>query len=665
MKSKAHTDGGIAAAPQDESAVRASIWGFAGMALLLWLGVIWAAGPWAGRHAVLLGGTALLMLMFPPAVRLPRGWWIAAAGFLFAGCLAFLPAAMVSSPAWRAPLGAAGLETGGLVAIQPQFAIESLALFAITLLGGLWLAGHRPSPAGLRVLALVFVSGVAAYALLARIMADDPSRHYGFFPNRNHTGTYLAMGSVCGLGCIIQAIRDRHIPTIAIALVATTICLWAVAAWSISRAGVVLTAIGCLLWLMMLGRSYLDRHGWWAVTLILLTAGGLFLIADSGVKQRLTDTIDRAAAIRAAADGSAPDIDDRPASTTTTRDLDFRIPIALDALAMIRDHPWTGVGAGHFADVFPQYRRLTAVANDSDALHPESDWLWMAAETGLPATLALAALVALAGIHGWLGLRRGRDRSLRAACLVAAFIVPIHGIFDVPGHRIPLAWSAAWLFALSLRATPLSHPSPRQRRWPSRAVAMIVLTAATWLAVEHRFATPKTALTAVENTTRHIMELHRQDIALQEAAAAEGRTYDPDPEDDLLEVALAMLGPARQLRPMNRELLRLESSLALQFIDKYDIAIQAHYLERALDPSWIGAPLRHAAEWAHADPEHSARMWDEALQRAAQLDQWRNSPDQPHQARDRTIARIRQQARQFPVLESKIPAIANPDAPAD
>lgn len=664
MKSKTHTDGGVPAVPQDESTGRAAGWGFAGMALLLWLGVIWAAGPWAGRHAVLLGGTALLMLMFPPAASLPRAWWIAAGGFLAAACLAFLPAGMVSAPPWRASLEAAGLETGALVAIQPQFAIESLALFAITLIGGLWLAGHRPSPAGLRVLALVFVSGVAAYALLARIMADDPTRHFGFFPNRNHTGTYLAMGAVCGLGCIIQAIRDRHIPTIAIGLAATTICLWAVAAWSISRAGVVLTAIGCLLWLMMLGRSYLGRHGWWAVTLILLAAGGLFLIADSGVKQRLTETIDRAAAIRAAADGSAPDIDDRPASATT-RDLDFRIPIAIDALAMIRDHPWTGVGAGHFADVFPQYRRLTAVANDADALHPESDWLWMAAETGLPATLALAALVALAGIHGWRGLRRGRDRSLRAACLVAALIVPIHGMFDVPGHRIPLAWTAAWLFALSLRAAPNLQPLPRRHRWPSRAAAVAVLAAAIWLAVENRFATPKTAITAVENTTRHIMELHRQDLALQEAAAADGRTYDPEPEDDLLEAALAMLKPARQLRPMNRELLRLESSLALQFIDKYDTAIQAHDLERALDPSWIGAPLRHAAEWAHADPERSALMWDEALQRAAQLDHWRNSPDQPHQARERTIARIRQQARQFPVLESKIPAIASPTAPSD
>ncbi|MEI7957421.1 MAG: hypothetical protein WCJ66_19830, partial [Verrucomicrobiota bacterium] len=224
---------------------------FGAMWAMLWAGTLLAASPWAGYHGVLLAGAGLLMLLYPPVVALPRLWWIFAGIFVLAGAAAFLPVGWFTLPEWRHRLGALGLDTGSLVVIQVRQAAETFGLFAVILVGGLWLAGQRPSPDQVRRWALVFGVGVAVYAILARLVQALPQPgnpggeiHFGFFPNRNHTATYLAMGAVCGLGNVLQALRDKRFLAMALALVATCVCLWAVAAWSMSRGGVVLVGIG-------------------------------------------------------------------------------------------------------------------------------------------------------------------------------------------------------------------------------------------------------------------------------------------------------------------------------------------------------------------------------------------------------------------------------------
>ncbi len=75
--------------------------------------------------------------------------------------------------------------------------------------------------------------------------------------------------------------------------------------------------------------------------------------------------------------------------------MDFRLKIYSDALRMIRDSPWTGTGLGSFNAIFPLYRNASVL--QERVLHPESDWLWLAAEAGLP------GVVAVAGLLGWMG----------------------------------------------------------------------------------------------------------------------------------------------------------------------------------------------------------------------------------------------------------------------
>jgi hypothetical protein len=217
-----------------------------------------------------------------------------ALAFMLAAAAVFLPVQWFGAPAWRSQLEALGVVTGPMVVIQSRQAAEALALFGATLLTGMWMAGHRPSASQLRLWALGFTLGVACYAVIARLAQESPhlagsggNGHFGLFPNRNHSATYLSMGAICGLGCALQALRDKRFAILAIALSAAAVCLWAIAAWSVSRAGVVLVATGSLLWVSMLGRRYLGRHGLWAIALIALTAVGLFLMADTGVRECL------------------------------------------------------------------------------------------------------------------------------------------------------------------------------------------------------------------------------------------------------------------------------------------------------------------------------------------------------------------------------------------
>lgn len=638
---------------------RGSAWVFGGMWALLFFGNFLVAGPWAGFHGVFLGIVGLLMLLRPPAIGLPRAWWILAAVFVIAGSAAFLPANWFAMPEWRGRIQTLGVATGPMVAIQARQAAEALSMFGITVFTGLWLAGHRPSQSQLRLWALAFTVGVAVYAILSKVMQNSlpvtgGELRYGFFPNRNHTATYLAMGTLCGLGNVLQALRDRRFLSMGVALVATTFCLWAVAGWSVSRGGVVLVIIGCIIWLPMLGRGYLGKNGLRALGLIGLAGAGLFFIADSGVKERFSKTVEKVGNVVAPTANPSP-AEGKP-ELESTRDLDFRIPTALDTLGMIRDFKWTGIGAGQFYYIFPQYRNLTAAVNDSDNYHPESDWLWMAAEVGVPAALALAALVILAVSLSLRSILGGRDRALRGACLVAALLVPIHGIFDVPGHRITLALSAAFLFALSLRA-PSSDAMPRSpRRWPFRLAAVGLLVVAGFLIRAQWWAGPQPALMIAKTTLAEARHLYQEDQASANVAKVEDpqAIQPPDAAPDRLEKALGLLEQARNAAPLDRGILRYQGFLALHFEDENAAARKAFQIERELDPTWVEAPLQQALAWSNSDLEETARLWGEALRRARWLDQ--HHPGS-HWSEARTRARMREQVRGKPHMEQRLKAL--------
>lgn len=630
---------------------------FGGFWALLCIGTILVSGPWAGFHGLLLVGTGLLIGFCPPTVSLPRLWWLLAVIFLCTGAAAFLPADWFTLPKWRENLESLGLPTGSRVVIQVRHAAESLGFLAIMLCGGLWFAGHRPSPAQLRTWAMAFTLGVAAYALISKIMQHPPVKegeitHFGFFPNRNHTATYLAMGAVCGLGNLLQAQRDKRYFVMCLTMLSTGICLWAVVGWSVSRGGILLTAIGALAWLSMLGTRYLGKNGIRAVALMALAVIGGFLIIDTNVKQRLSTTVEKTGEAFTNTDSALIEEQPKPINDST-RDLDFRVPTMLDTLGMIRDFPWTGVGAGQFPYVFPQYRKLTALANDSASVHPESDWLWVASETGIPSALALALLAVLAIWKSLREIHHGRDRALRAGCLAAAILVPIHGLFDVPGHRITLAWSAIFLYTLSRHSSTgsraaLKTPSSRS----SLIMALAFLCVGAWLMRAQWWGGTQPASIASKIARKQAIALYRQDQVLKNAAVASGRDYQPAPSEDPLEKALKLLEPASRTTPLDYGILRLQSDLASHFDDKYDLIEKNFALELALNPTWVAAPMRQAEALSVLKPDKSKELINEALRRADQVDQLK--PDTIW-SKERTLEYMRYRGRITPSFGKLIP----------
>lgn len=621
--------------------------------VLLFAGALFVAGPFVAFHALFLGCAGLLMVLFPPSVALPRVWWILAGVFVVAGCAQFLPAAWFTQPAWRATFESLGLVTGKQVVIQVQHAVETFTLFVAMLFTGLWLAGQRASGRQLRFWLLMFTLGVAIYAVLSLILqnAKGPQAVYGFFPNRNHTATYLAMGTICGLGSILQALREKRYVSMGLALVATAICMWALGAWSISRSGILLVGVGCLLWLPMLGKRYLGGHGIKVLVLIGIGVLGVFLIADSNVKKRIGLTAEKAQKLTVT--NQEPSSEKSDPQNPNDSYVDFRVPIAKDALALINDFKWTGVGAGQFRYIFHQYRNASAFVNDSDCYHPESDWLWMASEVGLIATGSLALLVIIAFWKARGSILRGRDRAVRSACMVAALLVPLHGVFDVPGHRIVLAWSAAFLFCLCLSSTTTDGKSKKARpaALPFRAGGVILLLFAGFLALSRTASGPTLAIDVAPAALAEAQRLWKEDEVLYAAAKAKGEVYQPADEEDLIEKAIRNITVARQLAPLDLDLLRYQIFLAMNFEDRDPWIDQITKIEQTLNPIWAMGAQKQAALWADYDIERSFAHMQEALRRADRLDERFGTQDK---SRNYVMRWLKFVAKGKPELEQKL-----------
>jgi O-antigen ligase len=100
------------------------------------------------------------------------------------------------------------------------------------------------------------------------------------------------------------------------------------------------------------------------------------------------------------------------------------------ALAMWRDHPWTGIGLGNYEAVYARY----ALPKWPYALgHAHNYYLNIAAETGLPGLLAYLTLWALASLQAWRAVRRASsayDRALALGALGMIVHVSVHNVVD-------------------------------------------------------------------------------------------------------------------------------------------------------------------------------------------------------------------------------------------
>lgn len=163
--------------------------------------------------------------------------------------------------------------------------------------------------------------------------------------------------------------------------------------------------------------------------------------------------------------GAEKSVPPRPASQEQS--VEDRITPALDAMAIVRDHPWLGTGGGTFYLSYMAYQpNWEGFYN-----HAHNDYLEIAADTGL---IGLALLLAIAAHSFWTAIRLIRDRThpmLRSAgfaTVMSVTAMALHAMVDFNLHIPANAITFCVMLALPSAAQRLGARTNSSTRHASR-----------------------------------------------------------------------------------------------------------------------------------------------------------------------------------------------------
>ena len=545
------------------------------------LGPLFGVSTQVWGQALLLLGLGVLLILAPPRRSPGALWWVLFAAILAIGLTAFLPARWFAIPEWRKTLtGELGVELPGTLSPQPWISLHAVCLLFGGLVFSLYLATQSWSQHSRREAARWYTTGVVILAVLALVSLAigwhvpfwpkvlNSLTGFGVFPNRNQSGNLFALAGIMATALAFDSFERGRKD--ALFWVASVVVLGMAIVQTYSRAGILLFfggigAYGLLSFLLSTSR----KGGALTITGFALLLTGFFVFGGASFErfQRLKH-------------------DDAP---------DYRVVIQKDALHLTAAAPWLGQGLGNFAPVFAMSRE--ASADQNRAIHPESDWLWVAVDMGWPAAILIAAACAL-WLRQCLPLSSGTDRGMRSAALVCGVAFMLHALADVSGHRPGTAWAALFLAGLAL------HPKRGlgRNRWAAPVFrflgVMLALISGWWLAsvfsdrVGRIAPTVATAMILEERTARQNLE-SQHDAAV--VSANEALRISPMDANLYFQRGIARLVEAFSVWGTSRD---------------FGIA-------RFLEPRW--AELCHAQgkAWTQAgQPELAYAAWVEALRRA-------------------------------------------------
>ncbi|MDB6155308.1 MAG: hypothetical protein JWL90_3761 [Chthoniobacteraceae bacterium] len=519
-----------------------------------------------GTIFVLIG---LLLAIRPPRQAPPRGFLIALAGLLALILTGFLPLGWFGTAQWREALAGIGIVLPQTLSAQPWVTFESMLLF----IGGAswmsWMAAHRWTPSDRISLVRFYSAGVGLFALIALLFYFYKSappfwlaeKGFGPFPNRNQTSDFLALGGIMTLACAHSSWRNhkKHWPVwlIGFATILTALIV------NESRAGILLLFGGTALWTLVLcyfSRSF-KGFAVGASGIVLLVSA--FLLFGGALLGRFKTQF-------------------MPVSNELS---DARILIFKDTLQMISANPWNGIGLGNFQFVSPFFHQFWHSKNVT--IHPESDWLWAAAELGWGAVILIVTMV---------GSLLSRvfplkvDRRLRSALLVAVFAFACHGLVDVSGHRLGTLIPALFLLGLSM--------APAEKQAPHRAVPLlfrgagllVILIGMLWLAESWRggLAPGKVALIAAKKEAFELKKSRRFDASIQ------------------------TMTTALPWAPLDWELYFSRAS-ARAFAGQWIAALGDFRRARRLQPNQLELGVMEGKTWLELMPDFALPVWRETL----------------------------------------------------
>jgi O-antigen ligase len=531
-----------------------------------------ATEKWAEGFVVALLG--ILLLTSPPRFSLGRVANLILLALIACALIAFLPARWFAEADWRIALvNDFRVTLPATLTPQPWVTLQCLLSFLAMIAWLYYVCGSDWEPREVRYELRFFATGVVflgAVCIALYLVHTAPpfwhnERGFGPFPNRNQTADLLAITAVVVIACGADDIRNGKKRWIVWGV--ALLILIAAVVLNFSRAGILLLIAGAAIWL---GTAALQKRSTarlglgLSLLLVLLT---IFLIFGGETLERfhLRD------------DGS-------------TASADFRWLIFRDALQLIRSSPWCGIGLGNFEPVFAIFR--VASGGDTRAHHPESDWLWLWAEMGLP-----ALLLVIGGSVFF--LRRGfpaaeaRNYRFRLAAFVAAVLFGLHGLFDVSAHRVGTGLAGIFLLGLAIRR-PLTLRRSRLVPVVCRisGVVLIAIGAAWTVAVRSQLALPG-SVGAENNRTRATI-------------ANRGRNF---PE------AMSQATRALAWTPLDwqlyfvRAIAAVNERLPQQALDDFRRA-------RFLEPNAYEVAFEEGGVWLTYQPKLALTAWRESLRRA-------------------------------------------------
>lgn len=336
-----------------------------------------------------------------------------------------------------------------------------------------------------------------------------------------------------------------------------------------------------------MGRKYLSQRALVSITTLAMTAAFIFLSSSQQSRQRLGEFMGVVTKSAAAVSGGK--------NARVGLAEDFRAKVYRDTLGIIYEAPVAGVGYGSFRYVFPQYRK--EALNERECLHPESDWMRLAAEGGV---LGLVAYLA-AGVWLFVLIFKHKGRPswpVRLGFATALILLFAHGLIDVPLHRAGLAWLAIFLAAGAIRRSPKPGPSPVVPSWQSRgfkiAGGVFSVVGAGMVLLPAAFAPGSVVVRTLDRS---------------ELLIAAG-----DMEGARLEVDHGLT-----LNPLASILHYQRGRLALLAGPDLAKARREFAIQRFLDPLWTDVPLRQARAFKPFESGDAVSLIQDAMQRAERL----------------------------------------------
>lgn len=548
----------------------------------------WLNGRSELVYLLLTAVTGLGLVLLPPRCRVP--WQpLAAAGALVAlGAAALLPVSWAGTvPAWRTHLEQDwGLALPGTISPQPfltQGALIALAAgigWFLMLLGRRFAEDSRRAILRAAALGIIVIAAVALAERFGWVVTGWPfdvksinDLDMGPFGNRNHFSGLCAVGCVLCAG-LAQDGFSRRSPLWPVFAAGILVPFSAIAV-NTSRGGLALFFIGMMAWLATSSmRRGLFRRVAVMAALSLSAIAGLVLYGG-GAGARI----------------AAQELDTPEAA------LGFRWDIYRETFALILRRFWSGTGLGNFEAVFALEHQLPL--QRTQMLHPESDWLWLAYEAGMPALLPLGlGLIWMLRSSGpWRikrhgSRRRHRDRVLRNTAAIGAALAAVNGLFDVPMHNFALISLALLLGACAVSQRRLKRDAGGVERWVSRLAGLAVLAVAAGY------------LSGLQGRPVLPGKFHVKTLAAEASAHyREGR----------LRQAMSRLDEAAALAPLRWDLYYQRALTRLALLEPPEEALADFGRARALKPGNLLLRMAEGKVWLEHQPEFAIVPWRELL----------------------------------------------------